>query len=69
MTAPDSAIEAAARLVATNPGAADQLAARHQRRPDGRCQGCTTRLTWWPCAMATIAARATEIHASRHTGR
>jgi hypothetical protein len=56
-----AAMEAAAELMATNPGAAERFLESHTRRPDGRCWGCATRLTWWPCAIATIAERAAAI--------
>jgi hypothetical protein len=65
MNPADAAMDAAARLLAATPGAAHQALARHRRRPDGRCTGCTTRLTWWPCALASIARRAAEMEPPR----
>lgn len=61
MTERHAAIEAAAQLMATNPGAGERALELHARRPDGRCAGCTTRLIWWPCAIASIARRAVAL--------
>jgi hypothetical protein len=60
------AVEAAAQLMATNPGAGERALAVHARREDGRCGGCTTRLTWWPCAIASIARRAVALRPAAH---
>jgi hypothetical protein len=54
----DGAIEAAAELMATNPGAAERALELHARRTDGRCAGCANPLTRWPCTMVEIARRA-----------
>ena len=64
----DTAIEAAAELMATNPGAAERALERHVRRPDGRCAGCADPLIHWPCAMASIARRAAALCGVRSRG-
>lgn len=71
MTERYAAIEAAAQLMATNPGAGERAMEVHTPREDGRCGGCTTRLTWWPCAIASIARRAVALRpaARRHADR
>jgi hypothetical protein len=59
-----TAIEAAAELMATNPGAAERTLELHDRRPDGRCTGCASPLTRWPCTIVTIARRAVDLRAA-----
>ena len=62
----DSVIDAAARLMATNPGADKRVLAMHRRRSDGYCTGCWTRPTKWPCGVASVALRVGEI--GKHGG-
>jgi hypothetical protein len=57
----DAAMEAAAELMATNPGAGERTLERHARRTDGRCAGCADPLTRWPCTMVAIARRAVAL--------
>jgi hypothetical protein len=63
-----TAIEAAAELMATNPGAGERALEQHAHRPDGRCAGCADPLARWPCTMVTIARRAVAIRGSRTRG-
>lgn len=51
-------IDIAARFLAAQPGAVERALAKHRRGDDGRCTGCVSTLTWWPCATASIAMRA-----------
>ncbi|MCY7344035.1 MAG: hypothetical protein LH603_19910 [Pseudonocardia sp.] len=54
-------IDEAAILVATQPGAAARLRARHRSRGDGCCTGCGPTLVPWPCVHITIADRADHL--------
>jgi hypothetical protein len=63
-----TAIEAAAELMATNPGAGERALEQHARRPDGRCAGCADPLARWPCTMAAIARRAVALCGVRPGG-
>jgi hypothetical protein len=63
-----TAIEAAAELMATNPGAGERALEQHVCRPDGRCAGCADPLARWPCTMAVIARRAVALHGARPRG-
>jgi hypothetical protein len=51
-------IDAAARFLAAEPGAAERALENHRRSPDGRCAGCRTRPVDWPCSTASIALAA-----------
>ena len=68
MSERDGAIEAAAELMATNPGAGERALERHVRRTDGRCTGCADPLTRWPCTMVAIARRAVALSGARSRG-
>jgi hypothetical protein len=39
-------------------GNAERALAQHRRLPDGRCSGCLTQLTEWPCSVANFALQA-----------
>jgi hypothetical protein len=62
-----TAMEAAAELMATNPGAGERTLEQHECRPDGRCTGCCDPLVRWPCTMVAIARRAVAIHGGVRT--
>jgi hypothetical protein len=56
-----SAVDAAARFVALQPGGAARILLEHDRRPDGTCGGCLTSPVTWPCVVSVIAKRAQEM--------
>ena len=56
-----SAVDAAARFVAQQPGGARRILLEHDRRPDGTCGGCLTSPITWPCVVSAIAKRAQEL--------
>jgi hypothetical protein len=56
-----SAVDAAVRFVAMQPGGARRILVEHVQRPDGTCGGCLTSPVPWPCVVSVIATRALEI--------
>ena len=56
-----SAVDAAARFVALQPGGAARILFEHDRRPDGTCGGCLTSPVTWPCVVSLIAKKAQEM--------
>jgi hypothetical protein len=55
-------LDAAARFVARQAGGIEAVLARHVRRVDGGCAGCTGHhFVRWPCVMVDIARRAKGI--------
>lgn len=54
-------ITEAARLVASDPGAAHRLLAVHVAGPDGRCRACGQQLVAWPCVLVAIARQALRV--------
>jgi hypothetical protein len=59
-----SAVDAAVRFVAMQPGGADRILLEHERRSDGTCAGCLTSPVAWPCVVGIIATKALELEAS-----
>ena len=43
-----------------HPGNAERTLAQHRRLSDGRCSGCLTQLTEWPCSVANFALQALQ---------
>lgn len=63
MSEGSSAIEAAAKFVAGEDGAAARLLSQHTRNDHGDCAGCGGyRPVRWPCVLVHIAERAREIN-------
>lgn len=60
-----SAVDAAVRFVAMQPGGARRILHEHERRADGTCAGCLTSPVAWPCVVGIIATKALEIEAPR----
>jgi hypothetical protein len=58
-------ITEAAKLVSSDPGAAERLLAAHAPGPDGRCKGCGRSMNRWPCVIVMVARAAQEPHAGR----
>lgn len=48
----------AAALIASRPGALQQILAVHRPRSDGRCTGCFHLSPRWPCTLAAVAQHA-----------
>jgi hypothetical protein len=53
-------VEAAVQFMAQQIGGAERVLAIHRRLPDGRCRGCLTTVTTWPCPVAHLALRARD---------
>jgi hypothetical protein len=60
-----SAVEAAIRFVAGQPGGARRILLQHHRRADGMCAGCLTVPVSWPCVVGVIATKALSLEAVR----
>jgi len=60
-----SAVEAAIRFVAGQPGGARRILLQHHRRVDGMCAGCLTVPVAWPCVVGVIATKALPLESSR----
>jgi hypothetical protein len=60
-----SAVDAAARFVAMQPGGARKILLEHERRNDGTCGGCLTSPVTWPCVVSVIATKALELDPAR----
>jgi len=60
-----SAVEAAIRFVAGQPGGARRILLEHHRRADGMCAGCLTVPVAWPCVVGVIATKALPLESSR----
>ena len=60
-----SAVEAATRFVALQPGGARRILLEHGQRPDGTCGGCLTSPVTWPCVVSVIARKAQELDPPR----
>ena len=60
-----SAVEAAIRFVAGQPGGARRILLQHHRRADGMCAGCLTVPVAWPCVVGVIAPKALSLEATR----
>ncbi|MDT7580458.1 MAG: hypothetical protein QOK35_1722 [Pseudonocardiales bacterium] len=56
-----SAVDAAVRFVAMQPGGAHRILLEHERRDDGTCAGCLTSPVSWPCVVGIIATKALEL--------
>ena len=56
-----SAVDAAVRFVAMQPGGARRILLEHERRDDGTCAGCLTSPVPWPCVVGVIATKALEL--------
>jgi hypothetical protein len=56
-----SAVDAAVRFVAMQPGGAHRILLEHDRRDDGTCAGCLTSPVPWPCVVGVIATKALEL--------
>jgi hypothetical protein len=61
-----SAVEAAIRFVAGQPGGARRILLDHHRRDDGMCAGCLTVPVAWPCVVGVIATKALSLEPARH---
>jgi hypothetical protein len=64
----ETEIDVAIRFMAKQPGGAERVLAIHRRLPDGRCRGCLTTVTMWPCPVARFAIRAQQSE-DHHRGR
>jgi hypothetical protein len=64
----ETEIDVAIRFMAQQPGGAERVLAIHRRLPDGRCRGCLTTVTMWPCPVARFAIRAQQSE-DHHRGR
>lgn len=53
-----SAIEVAIRFMTEQNGGPERVLRIHRRLPDGRCRGCLTTVTTWPCPVARLALQA-----------
>jgi hypothetical protein len=53
-------VDAAVQFMAQQDGGAERVLAIHRRLPDGRCRGCLTTVTTWPCPVAHLALRAQQ---------
>lgn len=53
-------VDAAIQFMAQQDGGAERVLAIHRRLPDGRCRGCLTSVTAWPCPIAQLAMQAQE---------
>jgi hypothetical protein len=62
---PVNCIEAAARFLAFEPGAAERLLVTHRRCDDGRCAACGMRSGQWPCGPASSALLALDRQGGR----
>ena len=60
-----SAVDAAVRFVAMQPGGARRILLEHERRADGTCTGCLTSPVMWPCVVGIIATKALELEPPR----
>jgi hypothetical protein len=60
-----SAVDAAIRFVAGQPGGARRILLEHHRREDGMCAGCLTVPVPWPCVVGVIATKALSLAPSR----
>ena len=60
-----SAVEAAIRFVAGQPGGARRILLNHHRRDDGMCAGCLTVPVSWPCVVGVIATKALSLELAR----
>jgi hypothetical protein len=60
-----SAVEAAIRFVAGQPGGARRILLQHHRRADGMCAGCLTVPVAWPCVVGVIATKALSLESTR----
>jgi hypothetical protein len=60
-------VEAAIQFMAQQHGGAERVLSIHRRLPDGRCRGCLTTVTTWPCPVAHLAllAQPSQDHLSR----
>jgi hypothetical protein len=56
-----TAVDAAVRFVAMQPGGARKILLEHERRNDGTCAGCLTSPVSWPCVVGVIATKALEL--------
>ena len=56
-----TAVDAAVRFVAMQPGGARRILHEHERRADGTCAGCLTSPVSWPCVVGIIATKALEL--------
>ncbi|OLT04545.1 hypothetical protein BJF90_22215 [Pseudonocardia sp. CNS-004] len=53
-----SAVEVAIRFMTEQNGGPERVLRIHRRLADGRCRGCLTTVTTWPCPVARLALRA-----------
>ena len=60
-----TAVEAAIRFVAGQPGGARRILLQHHRRADGMCAGCLTVPVAWPCVVGVIATKALSLESAR----
>lgn len=60
-----SAVDAAIRFVALQPGGARRILFEHHRREDGMCAGCLTVPVTWPCVVGVIATKALSLEPAR----
>lgn len=60
-----SAVDAAIRFVALQPGGARRILFEHHRREDGTCAGCLTVPVAWPCVVGVIATKALSLEPVR----
>ena len=51
-------VDVAIHFMAQQPGGAERVLAIHRQLADGRCRGCLTTVTTWPCPVARFAMRA-----------
>jgi hypothetical protein len=60
-----TAVDAAIRFVAGQPGGARRILLHHHRRADGMCAGCLTVPVTWPCVVGVIATKALSLESPR----
>jgi hypothetical protein len=53
-------VDVAIQFMAQQQGGAERVLAIHRRLPDGRCRGCLTTASRWPCPVARLALRAQQ---------
>jgi hypothetical protein len=54
------AVEVAIRFMTEQNGGPERVLRIHRRLADGRCRGCLTTVTTWPCPVAHLALRAQQ---------
>ncbi len=59
---PVTGVDAAIHFMAQQNGGVERVLKIHRRLRDGRCRGCLTTVTTWPCPVARLALRAQQTH-------